>query len=56
MANSSWITLFDRQSRRFDGRNISFCILQVTDNQMHLKIASARFDASYGRTQVLFFT
>lgn len=52
--NSSWITLFDRQSRRFDITEYQFSIVQVTGPQVHLKMASVRFGAAFGKTQVLF--
>jgi hypothetical protein len=53
--NSPWITLFDRESRRFDVTEYQFSVVQVVDDAVHLKLAAARLDASYGRTQVLFF-
>lgn len=53
--NNPWITLFDRQSRRFSVTEYQFSVVQVVGDQVHLKMASARFDASFGTTQVLFF-
>jgi hypothetical protein len=53
--NSPWITLFDQQSRRFDVTEYMFTVVSVVGDQVHLKMASARFDASFGTTQVLFF-
>ena len=53
--SSPWITLFDQQSRRFNISEYQFSVVQVTDSHVQLKLASARFDASYGQTQVLFF-
>lgn len=53
--NSPWITLFDQQSRRFDVTEYQFSVVEVVDDQVYLKVASARFDASFGKTQVLFF-
>jgi hypothetical protein len=50
-----WITLFDRQSRRFDVTEYQFSIVQVVGDTVHLKMAAARLDASYGKIQVLFF-
>jgi hypothetical protein len=32
-----------------------FSVVQVADSHVQVKLASARFDASYGQTQVLFF-
>lgn len=52
--NSSWITLFDRQSRRFEVTEYQFSVVQVVGDTVHLKLAAARLDASFGKTQVLF--
>jgi hypothetical protein len=53
--NSPWITLFDQQSRRFNITEYQFSVVQVNNNNVQIKLAVARFDASYGQTQVLFF-
>lgn len=53
--DSSWITLFDRQSRRFEVTEYQFSIVQVVGDTVHLKVAAARLNASFGKTQVLFF-
>lgn len=53
--DSPWITLFDRESRHFDVTEYQFSVAQVIGTQVILKLASARFNASFGRTQVLFF-
>jgi hypothetical protein len=53
--SSSWITLFDRQSRRFDVTEYQFSIVQVVGDTVHLKVAAARLNAAFGKTQVLFF-
>jgi len=53
--NSAWITLFDRQSRHFNVTEYQFSVAELVGDQVHLRIASARFDATYGQTQVLFF-
>ena len=53
--SSPWITLFDNQSRRFNISEYQFSVVQVIDSNVQVKLASARFDASYGQTQVLFF-
>jgi hypothetical protein len=53
--DAPWITLFDQQSRRFDVTEYQFSIVKVDGDTVHLKMAAARFNASYGRTQVLFF-
>lgn len=52
--NSPWISLFDRESRHFDVTEYQFSVAQVIGTQVLLKLASARFNASFGRTQVLF--
>jgi hypothetical protein len=53
--NSPWITLFDRQSRHFDVTEYQFSVVQVIGDTVHLKVAAARLNASFGTTQVLFF-
>jgi len=53
--DSPWITLFDRESRHFDVTEYQFSVVQVVGDTVHLKVAAARLDASFGRTQVLFF-
>lgn len=50
-----WITLFDRESRRFDVTEYQFSVVEVKGDTVGLKVAAARLDASYGKTQVLFF-
>jgi hypothetical protein len=52
--NSPWITLFDRESRRFDVTEYQFSVVEVAGDQVTLRLACARFDASFGRTQVIF--
>lgn len=53
--DSAWIELFDRQSRRFDVTEYQFSVVQVIGDTVHLKIAAARLNASFGKTQILFF-
>lgn len=53
--DSPWITLFDRQSRRFQVTEYQFSVVEVVGDTVHLKIAAARLDARFGMTQVLFF-
>jgi hypothetical protein len=53
--SSPWIALFDQQSRRFNITEYQFSVVQVTGNRVQVRLAAARFDASYGQTQVLFF-
>lgn len=53
-----WITLFDRQSRRFDVSEYQFTVVEVDEasHQVRLSLVAARLNAEYGRTQALFFT
>lgn len=53
--DAPWITLFDRQSRRFEVTEYQFSIVQVVSDTVYLKLAAARLNASFGKTQVLFF-
>ena len=53
--DSPWITLFDTESRRFEVSEFQFTRVAVEEDRVVMKLAAARFDASYGRTQVLFF-
>jgi hypothetical protein len=53
--NSPWITLFLRESQRFGVSEFHFTHVAVEENRVVLKLAAARFDAYYDRTQVLFF-
>ena len=52
---SKWITLFDKESRRFDVSEFQFSVAKTEGNHTRLNMVAARFDASYGKTQVLFF-
>ena len=54
-ANKPWITLFDRESQRFNVTEYQFSVVETVGLDTIMKIASARFDATYGSTQVLFF-
>jgi hypothetical protein len=49
-----WITLFDKQSRRFKVTEYQFSAVEVVGDTVNLRIAAARLDASFGTTQVLF--
>jgi hypothetical protein len=53
--DSPWITLFDNQSRHFDVTEYQFSVVEIVGDQVKLHLASARFDAKFGQTQVLFF-
>lgn len=52
---SPWITLFDRQSRRFNVTEYMFTVVDIQADVVKLNMASARLDARFGTTQVLFF-
>jgi hypothetical protein len=52
--NSRWFALFDRESQRFQVTEYQFSVVGMTGDQVNLKLASTRFEASFGRTQVLF--
>ena len=52
---SKWITLFDKEARRFDVTEYHFAATEVVGSQTRLSMAVARFNAKFGRTQVLFF-
>jgi hypothetical protein len=53
--NQPWITLFDRESRRFKVTEYQFSVVKTEGTDTIVRLASARFNASYGVTQVLFF-
>ena len=53
--DSPWIALFDRESRHFDVTEYQFSVVEVVGDTVHLRVAAARLDASFGKTQVLFF-
>lgn len=53
--DAPWFTLWDRESRRFGVSEFQFSTLETSNGETTLKMASARFDVSYGRTQILFF-
>lgn len=54
-ADKPWITLFQRESRRFAVNEFQFAVVETAGTNTRLRIAAARFDAKYGSTQVLFF-
>jgi hypothetical protein len=53
--SAPWITLFDRESRRFGVSEFQFTLVDTSAGETRLSMAAARFDASYGRTQILFW-
>lgn len=52
--DQSWITLFERESRRFEVTEFQFSYVANEGADTLLTMAAARLDASFGRTQVLF--
>ncbi|SDF48332.1 hypothetical protein [Limimaricola pyoseonensis] len=50
-----WITLYERESRRFDVSEYRFATAATTNDTVVLRIAAARFVAQQERIQVLFF-
>lgn len=53
--SAPWFTLFESESRRFDVSEYHFVAVDTEEDRTVLRIAAARFGASYGRVQVLFF-
>ena len=53
--NAPWITLFDRQSQRFNVTEYMFTVVGIEGDTVRISMATARLDASFGTTQVLFF-
>jgi hypothetical protein len=53
--SAPWITLFDRESRRFGVSEFQFTLVDTSAGETRLSMAAARFDAFYGRTQILFW-
>jgi hypothetical protein len=52
--SSPWFALFDRSSQRLEVTEYQFSEVAMAGDQVTLRLASARFEASFGRTQVLF--
>lgn len=50
-----WITLFNKESRRFDVTEYLFTRVAVSEGAIRMNLAATRFSAEYGHTQVLFF-
>lgn len=53
--DSPWITLFDSESRRFEVSEYQFTRVAVEQDRVVMNLAAARFDATFGRKQILFF-
>lgn len=54
-ADSPWITLFDRQSRRFNVREMHFAVVGGNDVDTTITYAVARLNVDTNTTQILFF-
>jgi hypothetical protein len=54
-ADSPWITLFDKQSRRFDVSEMHFAAVNATETETTIRYAIARLHIETGETRVLFF-
>lgn len=53
-ADAPWITLYDRQSRRFDAQELHFATVSSTATQTHIRYAIARLSARVSSTGILF--
>lgn len=53
--DAPWITLFDKQSRRFDATEMHFAAVSSTDTETTIKYAIARLNVATDSTSVLFF-
>lgn len=54
-AKAPWITVYERESRRFDISEYRFATVASANDTVVLRIAAARFIAQQERIQVLFF-
>lgn len=52
---SSWITLYDRQTRRFDVSEMHFAAVSSNETDTTIRYAIARLHVETGQTRVLFF-
>jgi hypothetical protein len=53
--DSKWITLFDRQTRRFDVSEMHFAAVGSTETETTIRYAVARLHVETGQTNILFF-
>jgi len=53
--NSPWITLFDKQTRRFDVNEMHFAAVGSNDTDTTIRYAIARLHVETGETRILFF-
>lgn len=54
-AGAPWITLFERESRRFDARQFQISMVDGTDVEQHVTMLGFALDIGHATTQVLFF-
>lgn len=53
--NSPWITLFDKQTRRFDVSEMHFAAVNSNETDTTIRYAIARLHVETGETRILFF-
>ncbi len=53
--NRPWITLFDRESRKFTTREMHFAAVSSTDTETSVRHVAARLSVDQAETNVLFF-
>lgn len=54
-AESPWVTLFDKQTRRFNLREMHFAAVSANEVETTIANAVARLNVDTGSTQILFF-
>jgi len=54
-ADRPWITLFERESRRFDARQFQVSLVDGTETEQTVRLVGLAVDLGHGATQVLFF-
>ena len=54
-ADRPWITLFERESRRFDARQFQVSLVDGGETEQTVKLVGFAVDLGHGSTQVLFF-
>lgn len=54
-ANSPWITLFDRETRRFDVQELHFAAVSANDTDTSIRYVIARLNFASDETTILFF-
>lgn len=52
---SAWITLFDKQTRRFDVSEMHFAAVNSNETETVIRYAIARLHVETGQTRILFF-